>query len=121
MSTLINLFKLLYPFLQEFGLKEVNIKAFIVQNKTISYLMFACLLLFFMFLYALEQAHLRMNYRAVLLKEQSVLKIEIDTRDKQIEQLEILCESRTNNKNSGNDTSNIDESLSELMGHNDEK
>ena len=82
--------------------------------------MFAiCLILFILLLYAFEQAHLRMLYRVVLVTEQTQLKTEIDSRDKQIEQLQILCDKTDNiSKDNGPD---IEDALNEIMGKENEK
>lgn len=114
MSALIKLFRLLYPFIHEFRIKEVNIKAFIIQNKTLSYLMMICILLFVMLLYALEQAHLRMLYRVVLVEEKTVLVQELQTSKTRIDQLEILC--AEGNSVAGGNNQSIEESLNELTG-----
>lgn len=117
MSALIKLFRLLYPFLHEFGIKEVNIKAFIIQNKTLSYLMMICILLFIMLMYAVEQAHLRMLYRNVLIEEQIVLQADIKTCTTKVEQLELICvgsESTPIYSESSNQS--IEDSLNELTG-----
>lgn len=119
MSTLVKLFRLLYPFLQEFGLKEVNIKAFILHNKTLSYLLATCFLMFVMFIYALEQAHLRMLNHVELQKQHSSLEADIAKKDNQIETLEILC--TESNKNTNDIVPGIEESLNELMGKGNEK
>lgn len=114
MSDLIKLFQLLYPFIHEFGIKEVNIKAFIAQNKTLSYLMMICILLFVMLLYALEQAHLRMLYRVVLVDEKTALVQELQSSKTRIDQLEILC--AENDSITGGNHQSIEESLNELTG-----
>ena len=121
MSALIELFRLLYPFLLEFGIKEVNVKAFIAQNKTLSYLMMICILLFIMLVYALEQAHLRMLYRVVLIQEQIVLQSEISTCNNKVEQLELRCiGSSAIVLPDKPDPLSIEESLNELSGTNNE-
>lgn len=119
MEALVKLIKLLYPFLQEFGLKEVNIKQFIIKNKTLSYLLCMCFLLFMMFLYAIEQAHLRMLNRPIFLEKQEELQIIIAQRDSQIEQLEMICEQTA--VNDGTTTEDVNSVLSELMGTTNEK
>lgn len=116
MTTLLDLIKLLYPFLQEFGLKEINIKKFIVQNKTISYLLMICFLLFTLQLYALEQAHTRMLNRPIFLEKQKDLQIIINERDAQIEQLELMCMHITHEQNGVPDKDDVDSVLVELMG-----
>lgn len=113
------LIKLLYPFLQEFGLKEVNIKQFIIQNKTLSYLLLMCFLLFMMFLYAIEQAHLRMLNRPIFLAKQEELQTLLVQRDSQIEQLEMICEHTT--VNDGKNKEDVNSVLNELMGTTHEK
>ena len=113
------LIKLLYPFLQEFGLKEVNIKQFIIQNKTLSYLLLMCFLLFMMFLYAIEQAHLRMLNRPIFLAKQEELQAVIIQRESQIEQLEMICE--PTNLTSGTNKEDVNIVLNELMGTTNEK
>lgn len=118
MSALIKLFRLLYPFLLEFGIKEVNIKAFIAENKTLSYLMLVCLLLFTMLVYALEQAHLRMLYRIVLIEEKVVLQEELKNSNAKVEQLQVLCDDPQSLLTGvANSNQSIEESLNELTGN----
>ena len=113
MTTLVKLIKLLYPFVQEFGFKEVNIKQFIIQNKTISYLLLVCFVMFIMFIYALEQAHIRMLNRPIFLDKQNELQQIIIKKDEQLEQLELICFGNLNTD--GTDDKNIDDALQQLM------
>lgn len=118
MSALIKLFRLLYPFLLEFGIKEINIKTFIAQNKTLSYLLLVCLLLFTMLVYALEQAHLRMLYRIVLVEEKVVLEQELKSSNDKMEQLQVLCDDpQSLLPGIENTNQSIEESLNELTGN----
>lgn len=91
MPGLIKLFKLLYPFLQEFGLREVNLRQFIANNKTMSYMFLMCMILFVLFIYALEQAHLRMIVNQELQQNQITLKADVEQCVKNSEQVQLLC------------------------------
>lgn len=91
MSTFIKLFKLLYPFLQEFGLREVNFRQFIANNKAMCYMFLMCVILFLLFIYALEQAHLRMMYRVELIAKQEALMVQVDRAIENSEQIQLLC------------------------------
>ena len=121
MSTFIKLFKLVYPFIQEFGLKEINIKQFILTNKTISYLLLVCFLMFMLFLYAIEQAHLRMLNRPVYLNNQEVLESVIRDKDEHIEQLEYICLGDGGTYSQNNSEEYLDKALDGLMGRVDEE
>ena len=110
MDTLIKLFKLLYPFLQEFGLREVNLRQFIANNKTMSYMFLMCFILFLLLIYALEQAHLRMLYNKELQQTQVALRVDVDRCISNSEQIQMLCLSVND------DVKTTDESIEELLG-----
>lgn len=110
MSTLIKLFKLLYPFLQEFGLREVNLRQFIANNKTMSYMFLMCFIIFLLLIYALEQAHLRMLYNKELEQSQIALRADVDRYIKNSEQIQMLCLSVNDNVKAA------DKDIEELLG-----
>lgn len=115
MATLIKLFKLLYPFLQEFGLREVNLRQFIANNKAMCYMFLMCVILFVMFVYALEQAHLRMIHNVELIANQATLKGQVDQCIKTSEQIHLLCMGVDNNVDPDKQT------IEELLGQSDGK
>ena len=117
MSAILKLIELLYPFIKEFGLKDVNIKEFISKNKSLSYLLLICALLFIMLLYALEQANMRLQYRLVLLGEIASLNQAATENTKAIAILKATCISTpvVSSDKDGNVDYNIENSLSELM------
>lgn len=117
MSAILKLIELLYPFIKEFGLKDVNIKEFISKNKSLSYLLLICALLFIMLLYALEQANMRLHYRLVLLDEIASLNQAAAENTKAIAILKATCISTpvVSSDKDGNVDYNIENSLSELM------
>lgn len=117
MSAILKLIELLYPFIKEFGLKDVNIKEFISKNKSLSYLLLICALLFIMLLYALEQANMRLQYRLVLLDEIASLNQAAAENTKAIAILKATCISTpvVSSDKDGNVDYNIENSLSELM------
>lgn len=110
MTAFIKLFKLLYPFFQEFGLREVNFKQFIANNKTMCYMFLMCLILFVLFIYALEQAHLRMIYNTQLLADQKALMVDVDRCIKNSEQIQLLC------LGGDDSTATNEKTISELLG-----
>ena len=114
MSGLIKLFKLLYPFLQEFGLREVNLRQFIANNKTMSYMFLMCIILFILFIYALEQAHLRMVVTKELYQNQIALKAEVEQCIKNSEQVQLLCLGGSDKRVPG------EQSIEELLGQRNE-
>lgn len=121
MTTLVRLLKLLYPFLQEFGLKEVNIREFIARNKTLSYMLLICILMFVMFIYALEQAHLRLQTNVDLTKSQSEIAAELKVNKTRVEQLEIMCETNAAKPPNSNTDYSVESALKEIMGKDNEK
>lgn len=110
MDALIRLFRLLYPFLQEFGLREVNLRQFIANNKTMSYMFLMCFILFLLLIYALEQAHLRMLYNKELQQAQVALRVDVDRCIANSEQIQMLCLSVDE------DTKTADKNIEELLG-----
>ena len=99
MSEIVRLLKLLYPFLQEFGLKEVNIKKFILDNKSLSYMFLMCLILFGVFTYAVEQAHLRMIDHNKYVRDHEVVTEQLNLCEKSVEQIQSLCMDSLNTNN----------------------
>lgn len=110
MDALIRLFRLLYPFLQEFGLREVNLRQFIANNKTMSYMFLMCFILFLLLIYALEQAHLRMLYNKELQQAQVALRVDVDRCITNSEQMQMLCLSVND------DAKAADKDIEELLG-----
>ena len=99
MSEIVRLLRLLYPFLQEFGLKEVNIKKFILDNKSLSYMFLMCLILFAVFTYALEQAHLRMVEHNQCVHENERIIQQLNLCEKSVEQMQSFCMDSSNTNN----------------------
>lgn len=99
MSEIVRLLRLLYPFLQEFGLKEVNIKKFILNNKSLSYMFLMCLILFGVFTYALEQAHLRMIDHNNYVSEHGSVTQQLNLCKKSVEQIQSFCMDSSNTNN----------------------
>lgn len=91
MTTIIDILRLLYPFLQEFGLNEINLRKFITSNKPLSYMFLMCLIMFVLFGYALEQAHLRMIDNVELVKVQTATDVELNTCMTTVGQLNLIC------------------------------
>ena len=96
MSEIVRLLRLLYPFLQEFGLKEVNIKKFIMDNKSLSYMFLMCLILFTIFTYALEQAYLRMIDHNQYVRDHEKIVQQLNVCKKSVEQLQSFCRDTSN-------------------------
>lgn len=59
--SLVDLFKLVWPYIKEFGFKDVDVKKVVSENKTLAYLTFCCFIVFICFLSAVDQANKRME------------------------------------------------------------
>lgn len=107
--------KEIWPYIQEFGFKEINLKAFIANNRAISYLLITCFLLFGLYVYAIEQAYLRLLNNDRLRQEIVVLEERLAVCKESNESLDRLCDSGSVSMSDNN------AALRDLMGASNER